>query len=341
MRAVFALAAGLAVWCSAGPARALPRRVALLEVEIAGDGAPELRPQLAASIAAGLKSAKVGVIKPQRVAAVFEESPELAGCLSSTCLERIGKKTGADGFIRARISADGDDYKIELELYDRSQLINKLELPCSVCTIGELNQAAKVTTAKLLTDASDRPIHVTIRTEPSGAKLTIDGIARGAAPFDGPLAPGSHVIVAEGDGDHRIERRVLVTEASATEPIVIEMSPGTSGDDPSAEPKVLDSGGSRLGTLKWVTAGAAVLALGTGATLVLLDGRGTCDGGNRECQRELNTGLAGVITAGGGVALGVAAAWMFWADRGTKEPNRRVDLAPLRGGAMALVSGRF
>jgi hypothetical protein len=342
LRPLFALLVATAA-ISALPTdgHAQPRKVAVLGVEIGGDGAPELRPQLAASIAAGLADAKVRVVQMDAVSSVLDGAPELAGCMSSTCLERLGRKTGADGFIRARVKAEGDDYKLELELYDRSQLLNKLELPCSVCTIGELNQAAKLATAKLLTEAPEQPVQVVIRSAPSGATLTIDGIARGTEPFEGPLAPGRHAVIAEVEGGGRVERELVITEASGTEPIVIELG-GDRGASREPGDTVVINKGSKLGTIKWITAAGAVAALGTGATLIILDGRGTCGDSGRECERELNTGLAGVITAGGGVVMAVAAAWMFWADRDRGETDRRqVSFAPTRSGGMAWVTGRF
>ena len=321
---------------SAGHAVAQPRRVAVVAVEIGGDGAPELRPQLADSIAAGLREAKVKSVKLEAVQKALEGSPELIGCLSSTCLARIGEITRADGFIRARVSADGADYKIELELYSRDQLVNKLELPCSVCTIAELNQAARVTTAKLLANAPEEPVQVVIRTEPSGARLTIDGVSRGAAPFEGPLARGAHDIVAEVEGGGRVEQRIVVSEKSSTEPIVIQV--GSSPAPPDDREPATFASPEVLGTLKWVTAGAAVAALGTGAIFIAIDGRGTCGESGRECMRELNTSLAGWITAGGGLALAMAAGWMFWSDE-THEPP--VVVAPYRDGATAMFTTRF
>lgn len=328
--------AGLAI-ASTGDALARPEKVAVVGVEIGGDGAPELRPQLVESIAAGLREAGVKTVELDAVQRALEGSPELLGCLSSTCLARIGELTGADGFVRAKVSADGADYTLELELYDRDQLVNKLELPCSVCTIGELNQVARVTTEKLLAHVPEKPVQVVIRSDPAGAKLTIDGVSRGSAPFEGPLAPGPHDIIAQVEGVGRVERRVVITESSSTEPIVVQVGPlrGSDGADPAVLPRA-----NYLGTLKWVTGGASVVALGTGALLIALDGRGTCDRPGRECQRELNTSLAGWITAGGGLALAVAAGWMFWADHHS-ERERHAAVVPIRDGAVAVFSTRF
>src|SRR5690606_25615840 len=146
---------------------AKPAKVALVALEITGDGAPELRPQLAESIAAGLARARVDTVELATVQEALAPAPELLGCFSSTCLERIGDRVGADGFVRGRVRADGADYKVELELYDRAKLVHRLELACSVCTIGELNQLALELSVRLVAEASDAPVQVVIRTEPA------------------------------------------------------------------------------------------------------------------------------------------------------------------------------
>lgn len=325
-----AAAAAVAIGAAAGPATAQPKKVAVVALEIGGDGAPELRPQLAESVAKGVRASGVATVELAAVLAALEPSPELVGCFSSTCLDRIGDKVKADGFVRGRVAADGADYTLELELYDRDQLVHRLELPCAVCTIAELNTLAEKTAQRLIVEARERPVSLVIRTEPSGAELTIDGLKRGAAPFEGPLPRGSHEVVAEVPGVGRIARRVEVTEKSGAEPIVIAI-PGASIPDPDGS-----AGGSALGIGKWITAGASVAALGLGGVLLAIDGRPTCDDSRRECPDELDTAVAGWVSLGVGAAAGLAAGWMFYADR--NERDRRVSISPTPGGAAASLS---
>jgi hypothetical protein len=328
------LAIALVAALAPATAEARPKKVALVALEISGDGAPELRPQLAESIAAGLARADVATVELDTVQEALAPSPELIGCFSSTCLERIGERVGADGFVRGRVGADGADYNVELELYDRGRLVHRLELPCAVCTIGELNQLALELSTRLVAEASDAPVQVVVRTEPAGAELTIDGLARGPEPFEGTLPRGPHFVVAEIKGVGVVKRRIEVTEASGAEPIVISFPGASSGLSADAAHPGMRS----LGTVKWITGGVAVAALGLGATLLVLDGRESCNGNGRTCPEIYDTALPGWVAIGVGGAAAVAAGWMFYADRPAR---RQIAVTPTPGGAAAVWRGEF
>src|SRR5262245_19318757 len=91
-------------------------KVAVLDVVIEGDAGPELRAQMERSRAGGLSAAEHEVIGRDAVARKLQTARDLASCVSTTCLERIGKLVGAERFVRARIDASGSSYTIELLL---------------------------------------------------------------------------------------------------------------------------------------------------------------------------------------------------------------------------------
>lgn len=326
----------IAVLTGATHVEAKPGKVALVALEISGDGAPELRTQLASSVVAGLVKAGVDAVELPDVLESLANAPELIGCISSTCLARIGDRIGADGFVRGRVFAEGANYTVALELYNRTELVNKLELPCTVCTINELNKLTSETASRLVADASDNPVQVVIRSEPSGADLTIDGLKRGAAPFEGPLPPGPHFVVAELSGVGTVRQRIEVTTDGAGEPIVLRIAPRleASPDEP------VDHDERRFGAWKWVTAGVAAAGIATGIALVALDGRPTCNGDGRVCRDLRDTALSGWITLGVGVAAGVATGWMFYRDSQT-DRSATLSVVPNARGAAAMVDIRF
>jgi hypothetical protein len=90
------------------------------------------------------------------------------------------------------------------------------------------------------------------------------------------------------------------------------------------------------GPWKWAATGGAVAGLGAGVTLLLLDGTCTSDpprGMKCPDLRDLRT--AGYVTLGAGVALGVAATWLWLGERSPKRNETSLWILPTRDSAMA------
>jgi hypothetical protein len=82
---------------------------------------------------------------------------------------------------------------------------------------------------------------------------------------------------------------------------------------------------------KWVAAGGAVAALGTGGVLLAIDG--TCAEGAPPCPQFWKTALPGWLSIGGGVALGAVAVYLFLHQ--DSPASRSAYVVPTDGGAMA------
>jgi hypothetical protein len=118
-------------------------RVAILEIIIEGDAPAELRKQLDKSFAGGLYAGGYEVVPRDEVAAKLRGSPELVGCLTSTCLERVADMVGTRLFARARVTANGAAYTFEIELLSADHgdgPVRRVERTCPVCTIDEANE---------------------------------------------------------------------------------------------------------------------------------------------------------------------------------------------------------
>lgn len=319
----------------AGPttqAVAAPKRVAVLGVAIGGDGAPELQIPLAESVAAGISGSGATAISLASARAAFREAPELVGCVSSTCLARLGERLGADGFIRGEVLAEGADYRVKLELFSQAEVIQRIEKSCPVCTIGELTTLAEATAKLLVERASDSPIQVVIRTEPAGAELTIDGLSQGAAPFEGPLAPGPHLVVVRTSGGAVVRHRIEVDRATGAEPVVIRVPEAARTEPRPARGHV------GFGRWKWGVAAVGAVALGGGVALIVIDGNRTCADASRPCPRVRDTRPAGIVSVGFGAALAAASAYMIWSDS-KSSPVPIVEAS--RGGASVGIHGTF
>ena len=288
---------------------AAPETIAVVGVEIGGDGAPELQTEFAESVVAGLEDAGTKTIPLETVLAALSSDPQLVGCTSTACLARIGEKLNVDGFVRVRIVAEGAAYSVVLELFSRTELLHRVARACPVCTFKEVNTVTREAARLLVTTASDAPVQVSIRTEPTVARLAIDGQDQGSSPFEGPLSLGPHLIVATTKDGTTIRQRIEVTEETATEPIIIKV-----GTPVTPKTIIIRETPGKYRTWKWVTVGAAVVAAGTGAYLLSVDGDPSCDTANAQCPELRDTKVAGFVSLGVSAALVGVASYMFWAD---------------------------
>ncbi|HET6614103.1 MAG TPA: PEGA domain-containing protein [Kofleriaceae bacterium] len=309
------------------------RTVAILEIALSGDAAPELRNQIVASVADGLRDGGIDVISRDKVRAALDEAPDLAGCTSTTCLSRLGEMVGTERFVRGDVRATGAAYTVTLELLDASgepSVIGQVTDACTVCTMTDLSRRIRGAAEKLASGGgSSAPVEIT--SQPTGATLTIDGQPAGATPYFGDLSAGEHAIGATLPG-YRAATESLAIRAGETEPqkLALELS-----REPSAQKDAFD-----YGTWKWVTGAGAVAAMATGIILVKMDGDGTCDlsGPQRQCEDLRSTMAPGIVSIGAGLGLGVLSGWMFYRDR---EQTATVAVGPEAGGASAQVTVRF
>ncbi|MBI4508140.1 MAG: hypothetical protein HY698_00805 [Deltaproteobacteria bacterium] len=166
-------------------ASAEPRRaVAVLDVVIEGDAPPELRESLERSMADGLGAAGWTVVSREETMQKLRGVPELVGCVTTTCLERIGPLVGARRFLRGRVEAAGASYTIELELLGADVDgggISRMERSCAVCTIGEANEAMSHAASELKDRERPKPLATTRVPVPSVPEIVV-GVDKPAPP---------------------------------------------------------------------------------------------------------------------------------------------------------------
>lgn len=316
MRHIGALLAAVLALCSDGHARAEsdPSSVAILAVEISGDGVPELRDQLSLSIAAGASAEGRRVVGLEEALDAMAASPELIGCMSTSCLARIGELFDVEHFLKVTVEARGADYTVRAELLHAAAddgVAARLEQSCSVCTIPELNDATRELVSRLLSGDAGAAFDVVIDTVPAGAALEIDGRPVGSGPYLGTLTSGEHHVIAHlGDG------------SSVEETITVAANPGEGQRFAIALP---DGAATVAGAgheerpyrmWKWAAAGGSAAAMLTGVILIAVDGNPTCDApGDVQCPRVADTLTGGIASLGVGVGLGAVATWMFLHDQ--------------------------
>lgn len=308
--------------------------IALLSLEISGDAPPELRQQVQAHIAKGLAQSHtvIGLDETQKTLAT---SPELIGCFSSECLERIGEALSIRRFVRAVLVASGAHYELKLDLMQTGSeelLLNSVTTSCSICTISDLNERTQDAASQLLVLDAEKLMEVTIASIPDGAVISIDGLEAGTSPVETELAPGPHRVRAAMEG--------YVTSAKTIE-VLAAATTGQRFELPLVEPLVAStSAPPDYGYWKWGSVAASGVLLVLGTTLIVIDDDPTCDSSTEQCPFLRQTMLGGVLSISGSVLTGAAAGWMFW-DESRESRKRRTSLSLIPGGATAGMAFEF
>jgi hypothetical protein len=149
--------------------------------------------------------------------------------------------------------------------------------------------------------------HVKFRSNPAGARITIDGHDIGVTPLDWDLPAGKHAIVMDRRGLASASSEIVVV-GDRTEVLALELAPL-----PAVE-RVDEA--SRIVPIAMLAAGGALIA--TGAVLIAIDQ----DPGRSEPAVIRNTAPAGIGLAIGGAAISSFGAYLLWfhAPRATQTP---------------------
>jgi PEGA domain len=315
-------------------------RVAVLEVSISGTAAPELRTQLERGLGAGLVAGGFEVVTRDAVNARLRGQPELVGCTTTACLERIGGLLGVERFVRAKVEAQGAAYSVKLELIAGGRVTRGVERACGVCTVSEARDLLEEAGAEL-GPRNPSQIAVVVKTEPPGLAVTIDGAAQGRAPLELSLAAGRHVFRVVQDGRESGEQAVDVAPTADGKPLAVIVRAELPA---AAAPPLVPAGPlderPRWAIWKVAAVGAGGAFLLTGILLFAIDGNQVDCADARPCRllRE-TTGLAVGSTIVGVGLLGLGG-WMFYDDL-THESRSQAAVVPQPGGAVFVWRGSF
>lgn len=303
----------VAVLATAAAAETRPR-VAVLELAIEGDAEPELRPQLAKSVAGAIHATGFDVVGRDEVAAKLRANRSLVGCTSTACLTRIGGLVNARRFIRAKIEASGAAYTVELELLGADApggVVQRLERACPVCTLREVNELVARAVAELITGRPPeaRAVKVVIDSRPAGASVSCDDSLLGIAPVEVDLEPGEHVCRATLPAGYLPAERRETIAADTPVRIVIKLE----AEAPRGPVAVVETPPSPR-PWKWVAAGGAAAAVAGGVALVAIDGKGVDCAPGATCKSVYSTQGAGLALLAAGAAAGALAVWLFMRD---------------------------
>ncbi|MCB9528261.1 MAG: PEGA domain-containing protein [Myxococcales bacterium] len=345
---------------------AAAERVAIIPLAASGDVTPPIAEQFR-GVLRRLAAAEAEALPEAEVQAAMGRAGVAVGCRTEACAVGLAGATGARFVLAGAVGSVDEIYTVELALYDRA--LNSRQSAkgtCELCAAGEVDRTIASTFAQLapmlrvaaaapVTPAAPEPIGVEVQTVPDGARVFVDGAARGQAPIVLKVEPGPHTVAVELEGFERAERSISAVDrpvkvafrltpatpvAAAPAPVV---TPPVVAPTPVAPAPTASGGGGHLYTGIGMLVGGALLT-GGGAYLIILDGDVTCtDGrGRRECPKVFNTKGFGMGAFGVGAALVGAGTTLVILHALADEPAVTPTVAPgADGGAMMGLSGRF
>lgn len=313
------------------------KSIALINIEVSGDGPPELRQQLQTHISKALIAEGLKVTTLDQTLKALKSVPELIGCSSTTCLERIFELIPAHRFVRAVVTASGANYEVQLQLLsalEDESIVNTVTESCAVCTISDLHVMAGDAARKLLRPNSEQEVSVEIASDPPGATILIDAIEIGEAPLDAKLKVGSHSVSATLEG-HSNSEKIIDVIANSSDQQRFELQLTETAAIQTAEGPV------KYGATKWIVAGGSVALLTLGTVLIAIDGDPSCSSTTATCPAFRDTLTGGIVSISGGLVAGALGGWMFWRERSTANPKGSVTIHTTKGGGIAGYGFRF
>ncbi len=275
---------------------------AIAPMPTAANVPPELQAAFADDLPKVLTAAGFQIIAPNEVDMKVGERPELLQCRAGGCLADEAAFLKVDRLVLPHLERGDGDFTVGVSVYDAAQRKVICEGVDRIVVVGELHDKLIGVIGRLRGELL-RPGRLEVTAQPAAA-VSVDGQPKGTTPWAGELAVGDHVIAFEAGGS-RVERDVNVAPGSTAR---VDVSLAVAPPPHRSHP---------LRPLKWVTLVGGVLAVGAGAALVAVDGRGTCTrgAGQLECPDVYDTRTGGIVALAAGGALVVTSVIMFVIDR--------------------------
>jgi hypothetical protein len=285
---------------SGGGARS---RVAVVPVEV-GSAPPGTDVEMRRRVDEGLERARLEVVD---ATAAWEEHGD-ATC-DAECMRAIATATKTQYVVRTTIEVNDTVWNVAIDLVDgrtgevEASVADKCEI-CGVEEVGELVGARAAGLAERTRAIVSVPPALSVRTDPDGAVVLVDGRVVGRSPMRHELAPGRHVVRVQQTG-YAAQERVVMSQAGVHETIAVELTPEPElASERRARRRAYGLGGAA------VTVGA--LGIAAGIPLLVIDGRDyrrECNGdADGDCQFQYQTLVGGAVATAVGIALVAAGA---------------------------------
>jgi hypothetical protein len=300
---------------------------------------------------------KVEVLAPDATKQALSKAGAEKGCEDAACAEKLAKASGARFVVLANVQNEEEIYKVTVAVFDAAQdkITSTQNKSCELCAVNEVNGTIDGVVAALVPALSapepakeppppppkvDKRVQLQVRSEPSGAKVVLDGLPAGETPLTTQVDTGGHTLTLDKDG-YQSEMRAVTVQEGGLEvdvPLKVVAEPSAAlaqATEPAHTPSYRPWG--------WGLTLGGVLAAGAGSYLIVLDGKVTCkDGrGRADCPNVYNTKVPGMAVMGGGAAaLGIGLT-MLILDPGGVPSAGAATVQPTAGGALLDWSGVY
>jgi hypothetical protein len=270
-------------------------------------------------------------------------------CYDQTCQIELGRELAAQKTLSTKIMKIGQKCQITSILYDlKKSATERAATASAACEGGAMLEAIQKVAAKLCEDLKPKdtkksekdektlkqlaklmPGTISVRSEPEGAEIQVDGKLIGRAPMKHEIAPGEYDLSAGLDGYHQSSKKV-------------KLEPGGNMEVKLSLKKVTS-------LWKWghvaFWPGVALVGFGGISMWQARAAKDDYDGGDRDAKsrNELWNGLMYTGFALGGAAMAAGAViWILAAgDAPDEEGGTTVGILPTSGGTGVMVVGSW
>jgi hypothetical protein len=268
-------------------------------------------------------------------------------CVSSTaCLGRIGVELDVDELVAGTVGRRDTQWIFNVNRIDirTGELAGRVfrEVDGDVGALADAMQAA----VPELYERARQPGALIVSANVEGAEVVVDGalvgIYRGSPVELRGVTPGRHEVTVSASGYFDWSRVVNVADGATMQIDAALEAPRRDGEDDG-------SGGSRISPLLWVGLGAAAAAGGLAIAFGIAsqaerpapDTVTRAEAAEFVDARRLEANIANVAMGIAGAGLVAALVGLLVSDFGGDDETVSASVAPLPGGAAAIVGGRL
>jgi hypothetical protein len=327
-------------------------RLAAMLPSLKPAGSTELRDRFHDAASRGLVGSGLEVVGGADVRTRLGGAADQLSCTGpGACAAKVAQTLSADHLVATEVTVQGKDYSFKLSIIDSSGREEaKLDDTCEICTVKEADQSLVRAIAKLL--ANNRTLITAPRVSVAATPVAVAPAKRP------PSAPPSKLAIDESS-DYP-PSMAPTPAAPAAAPSAKSQPPTPAAPAAAAPIAAVPDSRSPAGTsqvpwrvIAFTTLAVGVVGIVSGAPLLAIDGRPTCDKPNpiTTCPEVYNTVAGGASLVALGVAGLATAGVSFYLDHrqrsAAKSPSARLlpSFAPLAGrdgaGGLLALSGRF
>jgi hypothetical protein len=228
-----------------------------------------------------LREQQFDLVATSDIESAIAGEPQLKGCHSELCLERLGRVLDAQIVLRYRVrltvaaGKPNGDWHMNVEVLDAEvgAIGARLTEDCTDCTTKKAAEKLLDMTRRAVLGNASRPrAMLMVQSQPPGAAVFVDGTELGITPHKRLAFTGPHKLVLRHIG-FRSEQRDVVVDETAGQRLDVTLAPGS---DP-VQVVVVEK--EKAPVYKkwwfWVAIGGAAVAAGAITAGVVIGTRGT------------------------------------------------------------------